>query len=157
MDKIKIQPKNIFGIIIEGTLIYLKNFIPLSRAMLFPIFGQLMGVILIFLPVYLLMENIHRKFSTEVISNNIILVLLALIILIIPGFFVFIKAFWEFTIAMVSLNSMVEEIVKIGPIKDFTVHNHLIKLRSKDYIILLLILALLWLIGLLLPGAIFFA
>ena len=156
MDRIKLKPTNILWIIIKGVKIYLNNFIPFSRAMLFPVFGQLIGVILIFIPVFLLMDNIHHIFSAEIISNNIILILLILILLLVPGFFVFIKAFWEFTILFISLNSMAEEIMRKGYIKDFAAHNHLMKLRSKEYIILLLILAMIWLIGLLLPFGLFF-
>lgn len=151
MSKNKIQNMNIFQIIFKGILIYFKNIIPLSKAMLFPVFGQLIGIILILYPSYLFSQNLTGKISGQEIINNIILIFLGLIILILPGFFIFTKAFWEYMIAMAATNSMISSIIKQGRLKDINTHKQVIKLRSKEYIILLSILSLIWLIGLTLP------
>ncbi|MFH0702490.1 MAG: hypothetical protein V2B14_02990 [bacterium] len=151
MSKTKTQNMNIFQIFFKSCKIYLKNFIPLSKAMLFPVFGQLIGVILILYPTFIISKNLPKILSIEVITQNIILIYLGLLVITLPGFFVFTKAFWDYMIAMVSLNSMILNILKQGFLKDIQVHTRLIKLRSKEYIILLMLLSLIWLAGLLFP------
>lgn len=140
------EPKNIFSIIFKSFLIYLKNIIPLTRPMLFPVFGQVIGVILILGPTYFLTEYIQQNFSHPDIIKNAMFIMLGIIISVIPGFFIFIKAFWEFLVVTVSLNLMVLEVVKDGKLKDYSTYNNAVKLRTKDYIILLLFLTLIWLV-----------
>jgi hypothetical protein len=142
-------------IIAKGTLIYLKNFFSLTKVMLFPIFGQLIGILLILLPSYFFSQNITRFMLPENIAKNFVLILLGLIVIILPGFFVFAKAFWEYMTAMVALNSSIGNIVAAGKLKDYAILNQCVKLRTKDYIVLLSLLTLIILGGLLLPLSIF--
>lgn len=155
MSKAKSAGLNIFQIIFNGLKIYIRNFIPLFKVMLFPVFGQLIGIILILYPTYLLSQQLPKMMSPEFMANNIILVFLLLLLVAVPGFFIFIKAFWEYMIAMVSLNSMTSNIMKQGHIKDSYIHTQTTKLKTKEYVTLLLILSLIWLIGLLLPAIVF--
>ncbi|MDD3013041.1 MAG: hypothetical protein PHC34_05000 [Candidatus Gastranaerophilales bacterium] len=155
MSKTKAQ-MNIFKIIFNSIGIYLKNFIPLSKAMLFPVFGQIFGMAWILFAAFYLSKNLTKSFTPEAFTNNILFIFLILIVAVLPGFIIYIKAFWEYMIAMVSLNSMISNIVKQGHLKDAQVHNRLVKVKSKEYIGLLLFVSLIWLVGLMLPVLIFF-
>ena len=155
MNKAKYR-MNIFEIFLKGIQIYLKNFIPLTKVMLFPVLGQIFGIIWIIFTAFYLSQNIAKSFTPEVLTNNIIFIFFILIVAILPGFFVFTKAFWEYMIAMVSLNSMVSNIIKQGQLKDAHVHSRLVKVKSKEFIGLLLFLSLIWLFGLMLPAVVFF-
>lgn len=151
MSKAKAGSMNIFQIILNGFLLYIKNIVPLSKVMLFPVFGQLLGVLLILTPSYYFSKYITSIFPGESLVNNIGVIYFLLIASTLPGFFVFTKAFWEFMIAMPATSSMIGNYFKQGSVKDPKVHTQLIKARSKDYIVLLTILTLIWLIGLLAP------
>jgi len=155
MNKSKPQ-MNIFQVIFRGIVIYLKNFIPLSKVMLFPVFGQIFGIAWILFAAFYLSHNMAKSFTPEAFTNNLLFIFLILIVATLPGFFIFTKAFWEYMVAMVSLNSMVSNIIKQGHLKDIQVHNHLVKVKSREYIGLLLFLSLIWLAGLMLPSLIFF-
>jgi hypothetical protein len=136
---------NIFTIIFKSLIIYIKNFLPLSRVMLFPVFGQIIGMFLIFYPTYLYRQQYLAKLSAENLQQNLVFILLGLLLLVLPGFVIFIKAFWDYMIVTVSLNTMVSDIVKNGNFSNFKIHNNSVKLRTSNYVILLLILTLFWL------------
>ncbi len=143
--------KSVLKIFLHGLGIYLKNFIPLSRAMLFPVFGQIAGIFLILGPVYFYRQLYLIKLSPPELQKNLLFILFGLIIMVIPGFAIFIKAFWDYMIVMVSLNTMVSDIIRAKPPTGFKIHNDAIKLRTKDYIILLFMLMGLWLVFLAVP------
>jgi len=147
---------NVFVIIFKSLMIYIKNFLPLSRVMIFPVFGQLIGMFLIFYPNYLYTEKYLAKLPAEVLQQNIVFILLGLLLLVIPGFAVFIKAFWDYMVVIVSLNSMVSDIEKKGSFGDFKVYNSSVKLKTNNYVILLLLLALFWLAVLIFPFLVLF-
>lgn len=147
---------NIFTIIFKSLMIYIKNFLPLSRVMLFPVFGQIIGMFLIFYPTYLYREQYLAKLSGENLQQNLVFILLGLLLLVIPGFTIFIKAFWDYMIAMVSLNTMASDIDKKGSFGDFKIHNSSVKLKTNSYVILLLLLSLFWLAVCIFPFLAFF-
>ncbi|HBG48401.1 MAG TPA: hypothetical protein DDW90_02620 [Cyanobacteria bacterium UBA9971] len=147
---------NIFAIIFKSLMIYIQNFLPLSRIMLFPVFGQIIGIFLIFYPNYLYTEKYLAKLSGENLEQNLVFILLGLILMVIPGFAVFLKAFWDYMIAMVSLNPIVSDIEKKGSFGDFKVYNNSVKLKTNNYVILLLLMTLFWLGILIFPFLSFF-
>ena len=143
--------RNILHIFFNGVIIYLKNFLPLSRAMLFPVFGQIIGIILILGPVYFYRQNYLLTLSLEELQKNLTFILLGLILMVVPGFVIFLKAFWDYMVVMVSLNTMISDIVEKKPAVSFKIHKDAVKLRSKDYLILLFILMGIWFLLLLVP------
>ncbi|OGH98854.1 MAG: hypothetical protein A2039_10085 [Candidatus Melainabacteria bacterium GWA2_34_9] len=147
---------NIFAIIFKSLMIYINNFLPLSRVMLFPVFGQIIGIFLIFYPNYLYTEKYLAKLSGENLEQNLVFILLGLILMVIPGFAVFLKAFWDYMIVMISLNPMVSDIEKKGSFGDFKVYNSSVKLKTNNYVILLLLMTLFWLGILIFPFLSFF-
>ena len=144
-----------WGLFGKGLKLYLKNFYILSEGMIFPVFGQLIGIVLILWPCFYYSQNVLSWINTYPALNNIGMVFLLLILIAAPGFFIFTKAFWEYMIATVSLNALVSNILKRGNLNDIAIHNQIIKGKSKDYISLLSILCLIWVIGLVAPFGVF--
>lgn len=154
MNKVSGKPENIFQLFFKGMLIYLGNIIPFSRAMIFPVFGQLVGIILILGPVYFYRQYFLLNIPVEQLQENIIFALLGMLLIIIPGFAIFLKAFWDYMVVMVSLNSMSAGILNRQRAGDFKYHNASVKEKSLDYITLLFILMAIWLVLLAIPFAV---
>ena len=156
MNKAKPQTLNIFQIIFKGIAIYIRHFIPLSRAMLFPVFGQIIGIAAVLYPAFIVFQTNHKLIETHATSANILLSFIILIISVLPGFFIFTRSFTEFLIVMASSNAMVASIVKNGNIKDFKQFNQAIKQRGGQYFALIMYFALIWLAGFMVPFGVFF-
>jgi hypothetical protein len=133
----------IFWIFLHGVGVYIANFLPFSRVMLFPVFGQVLGIVLILAPVYFYRQYLVT-IPAETLQGNILNLLSGLMLMIIPGFLVFIKAFWDYMVVMVSLNTMTADIVEKGDFGDFKAHNKAVNQRKKDYMVLLLLLTGVW-------------
>jgi len=155
MSKVKYS-KNIFSILLDTFEIYYKNFFSFSRVMLYPVFGQILGIILIFFLTYVYRVYILDNMTPEQLNSGLIFLLLALLFLVMPGFGVFITAFWDYMVSMISLNTMTEEIVKKGNISNFKLHNNQVKLKTNEYIVLLLLITLIWSVLIILPFFAFF-
>jgi len=143
--------RNMLNIFFTGLGIYLKNFFPLSRAMLFPVLGQIIGIILILGQAQFYRQNYLLTLSPVELQKNLTFILLGLILMVVPGFIIFLKAFWDYMVVMVSLNTMVSDIVEKKPAASFKIHNGAVKLRTKDYLVLLFILMGIWFLLLLMP------
>ncbi len=143
--------KTIFKNFLHGLIIYIKNFLPLSRAMLFPVLGQIVGIALIMVPVYFYTQVFLGGIPAESLQKNLIFIFIGLILIIIPGFIIFIKAFWDYMVVMVSLNTMVSDIIEEKPPVKFKIHSGAVKLRTKDYLLLLFILMGIWFVMLAVP------
>lgn len=146
---------NVFQIIFKSISIYIKNIIPLTETMCFPVFGIILGIVLILYPSFWIPEHLPKLIPDfGVNQSTLLLYILILLITIIPGFFLFTKAFWEFFVRMASLNSMIINLYRNNKLKDIFIHNQTIKLKSKDYVNLLLLISLIWLAIFLLPCSI---
>lgn len=158
MAKNKNQAKfmNIFEIVINSFGLYFKNLPTLSKVMYFPVFGQLLGIIIIFSTTLIYAQNMQNIIKSNPFFNNALAIFIVLLFLTIPGFVLFLKAFWEYLIATISLNSIILSINTMGEVSDIHTHTNLVKSRSKEYIILLTYLALIWIIALVLPFVAYF-
>ena len=140
----------IFNIFKDGIVWYCKYMDVLLKYMLFPVFGQIIGLALIFTANYFFVVNIPHLIKQYPILDNIPLVFTLLLICVFPGFLVFCKAFYDYIIAMGSLNSMAYvsrgEKMKNKPLDPKT-HDDVLKKRFGNYIVLILLISLLGLIG----------
>ena len=140
----------ILNIFKDGIVWYCKYMDVLLKYMLFPVFGQIIGLILIFTANYFFVVNIPHLIKQYPILDNIPLVFTLLLICVFPGFLVFCKAFYDYIIAMGSLNSMAYvsrgEKMKNKPLDPKT-HDDVLKKRLGNYIVLVLLISLLCLIG----------
>lgn len=156
MAKFKIQNK-VYNVMVEGLKIYINHFVKFTQYMLFPVFGQIVGIVLIFGLTGWLTFSLPELVDKHPIFNNFSTILLALLFVALPGLALFLKAFWDYLVAYGALNSMTEAVITTGKLYDLRAHTEVITKHSFKYIALLIIISILsfialnplfWVIGL---------
>lgn len=122
---------SIWFMLIESIKIYFSNIDKFFVYMLFPVFGQVIGIVLTFA----LSLGFAPKIIERVESPS--MALLFVLLLSLPGLLIFVKAFWEFMVAYVALNSMTEGAVTTGKVYDFQSHNEVATRRTWSYVLFL--------------------
>ena len=140
MSKYKMK-NSIWLVLFEGLKIYFSNIDKFILYMLFPVLGQVLGIALCFGLTLGLSDKIAAK------ADSISSAMLFILLLAIPGLLIFAKAFWDYVVAYVALNSMTEGAVTSGKVYDFKSHNEVATRRSFKYIGFLLILSVLMSLG----------
>lgn len=138
---------NIMKIFFGGMKIYFMNFNKFIKYMAFPIFGQMIGITIIFTAAYFFTLKVGTLTSISPIFDNILFVFLLLLLIALPGFFIFCKAFWDYLIAYISLNTMASNLIEGGNLDDVSIHVDMARKKSLSYIFLLIILGIIFLIG----------
>lgn len=140
MSKYKLN-NSIFFILWEGIKIYFSNIDKFLLYMLFPVFGQVIGIALSF--------GLSLGFADKVVqkADSPAVALLMILLLAIPGLLIFAKAFWDYMVAYVALNSMTEGAVTTGKVYDLASHNEVATQRGWKYIGFLIILSVLMSLG----------
>lgn len=140
MSKYKLK-NSIFFILWEGVKIYFSNIDKFLLYMLFPVFGQVIGIALSF--------GLSLGFADKVVqkADSPAVALLMILLLAIPGLLIFAKAFWDYMVAYVALNSMTEGAVTTGKVYDLDSHNEVATQRGWKYIGFLIILSVLMSLG----------
>lgn len=140
MSKYKLK-NSIFFILWEGIKIYFSNIDKFLLYMLFPVFGQVIGIALSF--------GLSLGFADKVVqkADSPAVALLMILLLAIPGLLIFAKAFWDYMVAYVALNSMTEGAVTTGKVYDLDSHNEVATQRGWKYIGFLIILSVLMSLG----------
>lgn len=137
------KQKSIFRILKEGGYVYGKNFFLYTKVLIFPIVAHLIGIPYVVMAGFIVPE----LFPIEFAVRNISLVVAVTFIATIPGFLLFLKGFWAYLIAMVSLNRYTEGlIIEDNGITTKSCAEYVI-LRQKTYIYVLCIMMLLWIAG----------
>ncbi len=142
MAKLKIK-NNIWHIIYNCIKLYCLNILPFTKYMLFPIFGQILGIVLIFSLTWWFSYNLPSIAENHTLFNNFATIVITLLIIIIPGFVIFLKAFWDFLVAYGALNSMTQAVISTGKLYDFKAHNEVVTKRSFKFVGLLGIITIL--------------
>ncbi len=137
---------SVMKIFFNGVKLYFLNFEKFFKYMAFPIFGQIIGIVLIFFASYIFTLHVSALTNKNPIFDNIPLVFLILLVLTLPGFFIFCKAFWDYIVALAALNSMASTLLEGGIIEDTGVHTELIKRRTGSYILFLLLISIIYLV-----------
>lgn len=140
MSKYKMK-NSIWFVLFESLKIYFSNIDKFILYMLFPVLGQVLGIALCFGLTLGLSDKIAAK------ADSISSAMLFILLLAIPGLLIFAKAFWDYVVAYVALNSMTEGAVTSGKVYDFKSHNEVATRRSFKYIGFLLILSVLMSLG----------
>lgn len=130
MSKYEIK-NSIWFVLAEGIKIYFTNIDKFFVYMLFPVFGQVAGIALAF--------GLALGFGERVASkvDSVSHALLLIILLALPGLLIFAKAFWDFMVAYVALNSMTEGAINTGKVYDFQSHNEVATRRTFKYVLFL--------------------
>ena len=142
MSKEKIR-NSIWFVIFDGLKIYFSNIDKFILYMLFPVFGQIAGLALAFGLTVGFADKVAQK-AHSINSAMTIILLLA-----IPGLLIFLKAFWDYMVAYVALNSMTEGAITTGHVYDIQAHRQVATRRAFKYIGFLFVVGFLSLFGVL--------
>lgn len=132
------------NIFFNGVKLYFLNFEKFFKYMSFPIIGQIAGISLIFFASYIFTIHVSSFTGKSPVFDNIPIVFLILLLLTLPGFFIFCKAFWDYMIALAALNSMASSLMEGAKLEDTGMHAELIKRRAGSYILFLLLLTIIY-------------
>lgn len=146
MAKFKIK-NSVWNVLGEGLKIYFTNFLQFSKYMLFPVFGQIIGIMLIFAAVNWFTSSLPIIVEEHPLFNNFTTISLTTLLITVPGFVIFLKAFWDYLVAYGALNSMTEAVVTTGKLYDLNAHTEVITKRSVKFIALLFVISIMSFIG----------
>lgn len=146
MAKLKIQ-NSVWNVLFEGLKLYFKNIGTFTKYMLFPVFGQIIGVVMIFGLTFWFTLNLPLIAAKYAIFNNVTTIMISILLITLPGFVVFLKAFWDFLVAYGALNSMTQAVVSTGKLYDLKAHTEVITKRTFSFVGLLLVISVLSLIA----------
>lgn len=131
MAKIK---DSVWAIFFEGIKLYCSNFGSFFQYLAFPVLGQILGVMLTLLASYVYVENLPKLVTGGGFFDNFSMIFLVLILITLPGLFIFMKAFWDYLVAYGAINSMTDNMVKSGKVYDFSAHTELITRKTPSFV-----------------------
>ena len=134
----------VFQIFFSSIRTYFLYLDQCAKHLAFPIFGQVISILLILIATYYFVINIENiKNINEFFANEKNL-LSTFFVLLAPLFVIFLKAFFDFIIAFASLNILFFTAPKGKKSKniDFVANNNVIKRKLPNYIILILLVSL---------------
>ena len=144
MSKNKKTP---LGILAESIGLYFSNFDKFVKYMTFPVLGQILGLIIIFLCTYFYSKNLPILIEKYSAFNNFNTLVLISVLVTLPGLVLFTKAFWEYLVAYGAVNSMLDNMLKSGRVYDFSAHTELIKRRTPSFIGIWLLISIFSIFG----------
>lgn len=150
------KDKTFFEIFLQGVGLYFSNADKFLHYMLYPVFGQLFGIIVIYASTVFYNKNLTPLIANYPVLNNGLYKNILLILILVPGLFIFLSALWKYMIAHASINSMTENLIKSDRVYDFPAHTMLVTRRWLPYLGLWLLyssivfltgLPIFWIIG----------
>lgn len=154
------EDKSVWLIFFEGIKIYALNIHKFLLYMAFPVLGQLIGLVMIFGLTYWYTQNYQNLAVKYAPLNDFSTMLTVVVITVIPGLLIFMRAFWDYLVAYGSINSMTEGYLNTGRVYDFRAHNEVVTNRTFSYIILWLLFGIFTLLAIIpvfwIIGAVFF-
>ena len=134
----------VFKIFFSSIKTYFLYLDQTSKALAFPIFGQVISVALIFTFTYFFNTNIDDIKNSLPIFENISNIWLTFFIILFPLFLIFIKAFYKYLVAFSSLNLLFYTVSNKKNVKkiDFKENDNIVKRHFFKYIILLTLVTL---------------
>ncbi len=144
MAKVKDSVWLIFG---KAVKLYFANIISFLKYMTFPVLGQFFGLLIVFGALFLYADNLPKFLVKNSVFDNFSMIFIILLIVILPGFLLFAKAFWDYLVAYGAVNSMLDGLMKSGKVYDFPAHTEVITRKSGKYILLWSLIGLLSIIA----------
>ncbi len=133
MAKAKLN-NSIFSILSETVKLYCVNFPQFAKYMLFPVLGQVIGLAWIFGMANIYTNNLPLLIEEFPAFNDFSTIVFCVILIVVPGMIVWMKAFWDYLVAYGALNSMTESAISTGKVYDFPAHNSLITQKTIKYV-----------------------
>ncbi|MBQ3641430.1 hypothetical protein II906_05860 [bacterium] len=140
-----IETFKIFFSSIKTYFLYLDK---TMKMLAFPVLGQLISLILIFTATYYFNQNIDSIRSINKFFDSDTNILIIFLVILLPLFIVFIKAFYDFIIAFSSLNIMFYTVSGKKKVKDvdFKSINGVIERNLLNYILLMFLVTLIFIL-----------
>jgi len=126
--------KGVWQVFCEGLGIYCRNIHKFTGYMLFPVFGQILGLVLIFGAAFLFAQHLPELGAKYKVFADLTTMALCLLLITLPGMLVFMKAFWDYLVAYGAINSMTQGALETGRVYDFRAHNRTVTDRVWTFI-----------------------
>ena len=126
--------RSVWLIFFESIKIYALNIHKFMLYMAFPVLGQVIGLFLIFGLTFWFTQNMQDIAAKYEALNNMSTMVTLIVVSVIPGLLILIKAIWDYLIAFVALNSMTEGYFNTGRVYDFKAHNSVATQKSFSFI-----------------------
>ena len=125
---------SIFEVFLQSVGLYFTNIDRFVWYMLFPVLGQLFGLIMSVVILYS-----YNEYKTVILSAIPILktpmyMNIALGVVLFPVIFVWVKSLWDYAVAYGAVNSMTENMLKSERVYDFPAHTMMITRRWMPYL-----------------------
>ena len=128
------KQKRVLVIFFEGLKIFCLNIHKFLLYMAFPVLGQILGLFMVFGITYWFSQNYQDLIVKYPALSEMSTMLIFTIIAVVPGLVVFTKAFWDYLVAYVALNSMTEGYLNTGKVYDFKSHNQVALKKTFSFI-----------------------
>lgn len=148
--------KTCFDIFLQSVGLYFSNADKFLQYMLYPVFGQLLGAIIIYYSIMFYDKNLTALLVNYPVLNTDLYKNLILFVVLIPGLFIYISALWKYWVAHASVNSMTDNLLKSDRVYDLPAHTMLVTRRWFPYLCLCILygviislttLPIFWIIG----------
>lgn len=139
--------KSIWLIFFEAIKIYVVNIHKFLLYMAFPILGQLVGLFLIFGLTFWFTQNMQDIAVTYPALNNMSTMITLIVVSVVPGLLILVKAFWDYLVAFVALNSMTEGYLNTGRVYDFRAHNSVATQKKFSFIAIWFLISIMTILG----------
>ena len=126
--------KTPLSILAEAAGLYFSNLDKFIKYMSFPVLGQIAGLGVIFFITYFYTINLPKLLDKYPNLNDFWTLVGISVVITLPGFAIFCKAFWDYLVAYGAVNSMVSNMLKSGRVYDFDAHRELINRRALPFI-----------------------
>lgn len=141
--------RSVWLIFFEGIKIFALNIHKFMLYMAFPVLGQILGIFLIFGLTFWFTQNMQDIAAKYDALNNMSSMITLIVVSVIPGVLILIKAFWNYLVAFVALNSMTEGYLNTGRVYDFKAHNSVATQKSFSFITIWFLISVMTILGIL--------
>lgn len=141
--------RSVWLIFFEGIKIFALNIHKFMLYMAFPVLGQILGIFLIFGLTFWFTQNMQDIAAKYDALNNMSSMITLIVVSVIPGVLILIKAFWDYLVAFVALNSMTEGYLNTGRVYDFKAHNSVATQKSFSFIAIWFLISVMTILGIL--------
>lgn len=141
--------RSVWLIFFEGIKIFALNIHKFMLYMAFPVLGQILGIFLIFGLTFWFTQNMQDIAAKYDALNNMSSMITLIVVSVIPGVLILIKAFWDYLVTFVALNSMTEGYLNTGRVYDFKAHNSVATQKSFSFITIWFLISVMTILGIL--------
>lgn len=141
--------RSVWLIFFDGIKIFALNIHKFMLYMAFPVLGQILGIFLIFGLTFWFTQNMQDIAAKYDALNNMSSMITLIVVSVIPGVLILIKAFWDYLVAFVALNSMTEGYLNTGRVYDFKAHNSVATQKSFSFITIWFLISVMTILGIL--------